>query len=297
MGCLTPFSRKHNKINIDLPCGKCINCKTARISGWSFRITKQAEISDFCNFLTLTYANHKLRRTRDNLRTISKVSIQSFLKRLRKNSPNSKFKYYAVGEYGSQTGRPHYHVILLTKDKNLTERNLERLIKKSWILGYTHIGKATPASISYTLKYISKPAAIPSDTMGDCEKEFSLMSKGMGSNYLTKAMVKWHLADLENRMYIPLKDNGKIQMPRYYKMKIYTKKQRRSISSYFSDPDEYRSMVETFPLITEAERKAWLKRLTLETPYVSWEDFLQEEKIRINLVEKSNRSTRLDPKI
>ena len=42
-------------------------------------------------------------------------------------------------------------------------------------------------------------------------------------------MIKWHKNDLTNRMYVPIKDGKKIAMPRYYKEKIYTMAEKKSI--------------------------------------------------------------------
>ena len=51
----------------------------------------------------------------------------------------------------------------------------------------------------------------------------------MGDNYLTENMIRWHKNDLTNRMYVPIKDGKKIAMPRYYKEKIYTMQEKKSI--------------------------------------------------------------------
>jgi len=55
------------------------------------------------------------------------------------------------------------------------------------------------------------------------------MSKGLGKLYLTDKMIKWHKDDLENRMYVPIKDGKKIAMPRYYKDKIYNEREKDRI--------------------------------------------------------------------
>lgn len=294
MSCLSPFSKLHNGVNLALPCGKCTNCKAARVSGWAFRISKQAEITDYTHFLTITYDPINIPRTANNFRTLEKASIQRFFKRLRKIAPSALFKYYAVGEYGTNTARPHYHVILLTNSTRYSKIDIERQVIKAWALdgkplGFIDIGTLTPASTQYTLKYISKPTIIPQHERDDREKEFSLMSKGMGANYLTDSMVKWHKNDLENRMYIPLKNDHKIKMPRYFKEKIYTKYQRQQVANYFKDPDLYRQKFKNQP------KK--LQLLKLVEKYQSWEEFIQEEKIRINLHSKSNNKTRLNEKL
>lgn len=44
-------------------------------------------------------------------------------------------------------------------------------------------------------------------------------------------MIRWHKADLENRMYCNLHDGKKISMPRYYKNKIYDDDERSIVAN------------------------------------------------------------------
>jgi hypothetical protein len=125
--------------------------------------------------------------------------------------------------------RPHYHLIIFNADKEKVELAWS-LNKKP--LGTIYIGEVNEASIGYTLKYMTKKGKIPMHYNDDRLKEFSLMSKGLGSNYLTKEMIKWHRKDLEKRMYCNLPGNKKIAMPRYYKEKIYSKFDKFKISNY-----------------------------------------------------------------
>jgi hypothetical protein len=134
-----------------------------------------------------------------------------------------------VGEYGSTKKRPHYHIILFNA-------NPEH-IKCAWSLnnkhiGAYHIGNVSHASIGYTLKYMSKKSSIPMHQNDDRKKEFSVMSKGLGSNYITQAMINWHKNKLEERMYVPIEDGKKIAMPRYYKDKMYNEEEKDKISKY-----------------------------------------------------------------
>ena len=77
---------------------------------------------------------------------------------------------------------------------------------------------------------MQKPGKVPIHKNDDRVKEFQLMSKGLGKNYLTENMIRWHKNDLENRMYIPMQDGKKIAMPRYYKDKMYTESEKNRIS-------------------------------------------------------------------
>lgn len=231
--CITPFYVKDKMTgeNIPVPCSKCPPCKKRRTSGWSFRLVKEGERSNTALFVTLTYDTKFVPITNNGFMNLSKSDVQKFMKRLRKLS-NAKLKYYLCGEYGTQRMRPHYHIILFNADKEKVELawSLDRIP-----LGSIFIGEVSEASIGYTLKYMTKKGKIPIHYNDDRLKEFSLMSKGLGSNYLTKQMIKWHKNDLEKRMYCNLKDGKKIAMPRYYKDKIYNKFDKFMISNYVKE--------------------------------------------------------------
>jgi len=154
---------------------------------------------------------------------LSKTDVQLFMKRLRKKHTNT-LKYYVCGEYGTQTHRPHYHMILFNARQDL--------IQPAWDLGKIHYGTVEAASIGYTLKYMNKPTRIPMYKGDDRQKEFSLMSKGLGKSYLTPQMISYHKADLENRMHINILDGKKIAMPRYFKDKIYDENEREQIKQH-----------------------------------------------------------------
>lgn len=180
--------------------------------------------------------------------TVNKRDCQLFMKRLRKRN-SRKIKYFIAAEYGGKTHRPHYHMIVFNCDI--------ATISPAWELGEVHFGTLTPASTGYTLKYISKGKWTPMHKNDDRLPEFRLMSKGLGKNYLTNAMIQWHHADKNNRLYCVLEDGKKIAMPRYYKQKIYTDIERQAIGlvalekmmqkqykAWSRDPDHYRNKLE-----------------------------------------------------
>jgi len=211
---------------IPFPCGKCPPCQKRRISGWSFRLTKHGQVSNTSQFVTLTYDESNVPTTENGFQTLRKTDLQKFFKRLRKLT-HEKISYYAVGEYGDKTQRPHYHIILFNGNCNSVESawNLNNTT-----IGHCHFGDVNDASIGYTLKYISKEKQIPMHQQDDRQKEFSVMSKGLGKSYLTPQSIKWHKNKLEERMYLPLKDGKKASMPRYYKDKMYKDGEKFMIS-------------------------------------------------------------------
>ena len=211
------------------PCGKCPACVRRRVSGWAFRLNKQSEQSNSAHFVTLTYNDEHIKKSKNGFETLVKKDVQDFFKRLRKLT-KQKISYYAVGEYGDTGERPHYHIILFNANPKIVE-NAWKL--NDITLGNVHFGDVGDASVGYTLKYISKDKKIPQFNGDDRQKEFALMSKGLGAGYLTENMVKWHTkGNIENKVYLPLKDGKKATMPRYYKDKLYDKGQKFRIGVF-----------------------------------------------------------------
>ena len=226
--CISPFlvRDKITGATTPAPCGKCPDCIAKRVSGWSFRLVQEDKQSLMSLFVTLTYAPEFVPNTKNKFMTLDKKHVQNFMKLLRYYSPSfPKIKYYAAGEYGSEGERPHYHIILFNANYEAVER--------AWSMGAIYFGTVTAASVGYSLKYISKKGKIPVHSRDDRLPEFALMSKGLGKNYLTEQMVRWHNEDLYNRMYLPF-EGKKLSMPRYYKEKLYTKEQREHIGAHLA---------------------------------------------------------------
>lgn len=161
-------------------------------------------------FLTLTYSDKYVKRVPDQGLSLRFRDVQLFLKQIR------KWKYYAkyicVGEYGSTTKRPHYHLLLWTDTPPVV---LERL----WFRGTVQFGTLTMASAMYTLKYIIQPKQRETKEL---EKTRAQFSKGLGLAYLTRATYHYHTADYDNPVLFSIIDGRKVALPRYYKNKIFT---------------------------------------------------------------------------
>ncbi|AXH71921.1 MAG: replication initiator protein [Microviridae sp.] len=247
---MTPKLLKHRDAIV--PCGRCPECKGRRVSSWSFRLMQEAKIAESAHFITLTYDTKNTSVASGRL-TLVKSDVQKFVKRLRKahGLVHRTIKYYAVGEYGSRTYRPHYHIILFNARVEL--------VQTAWDLGQVHYGTVEGASIGYCLKYITKPKRVP-QYKGDTRiPEFALMSKGLGLNYLTDQMVQYHGEDLLNRMYCTIEDGKKISMPRYYKDKLYFPEERKAIAQAYQD--KYRDLYVEDPLKRDQQIKAAFQKM------------------------------------
>jgi hypothetical protein len=173
------------------------------------------------------------------------------MKRLKKGNLGKTIKYYGVSEYGTQTKRPHYHIIVMGMDiisflgiENWKQVELGKiqldgktpLNVKSWKLGHITVGQVTPASVSYTLKYVSKGRLIPEYNGDDRQKEKSIMSKGIGLCYIDETTKKMHNNDLL-RQYLVTNDSKKIAIPRYLKDRLYDHLERQIVSDIYANEE------------------------------------------------------------
>lgn len=216
MACDSPLYvlKKGRTESVPVPCGSCPPCQRRRIDGWVFRLQQEIKRSEYSYFVTLTYDTRFVPITANGFMTLHKPDLQKFFKRLRHNT-GFRIKYYAVGEYGSTRKRPHYHLILFSDGCAIEE------IRKAWPLGSVHVGQVTSDSIAYTLKYIEKKTGSKQHKRDDRLKEFSLMSKRLGDNYLTDQIISYHNQTLADNMYLVREGGYKVAMPRYYRERIF----------------------------------------------------------------------------
>lgn len=189
-------------------------------------------------FLTLTYSDDHLPKTEHGIQTLNKSHLSLFLKRLRHHvnrtyssiNPDAKvsqikyrgfsicsIRYYAIGEYGSQTHRPHYHLIIfnLPLFDSVDTLPLNLFLQKSWQYGTIQVGTVTTASIQYVTNYVLKKNSYPIGS----EKPFANISQGLGRNYLTD-FAEYHRQSLN--FSVLTDDRHRLRMPRYYRAKIFT---------------------------------------------------------------------------
>ncbi|AXH74067.1 MAG: replication initiator protein [Microviridae sp.] len=170
-------------------------------------------------FVTLTYDDKHLPPGG----TLKKQELQLFMKRLRKRRP-AGIRFFAAGEYGELTARPHYHLLLLNTDfpdmrfykparsgdDLYTSKELEEL----WPFGHSDIGNVTFNSCAYVARYVVKK--ITGDKAAahyaGRDPEFVLMSRRPGIG------LTWYIAHGRDAYrHDTTICNGKEQnLPRYY---------------------------------------------------------------------------------
>ena len=211
-------------------CGKCLNCKKMKINELTLRLKHEMRCHENSVFITLTYSDDFLPISqknfgqplvdRDILRgsynfgnpTLFKRDLQLFFKRLRKQFCDRKLRYFYCGEYGGQTGRPHYHAVVF----GISE--FEMNLRNKWEYGFISVSKCTVGRCRYTAKYLLKSEIY---TPNFCyshgiQPQFHQASNrpGLGYFYLEKNVDKL----LEN---LSVTNNGKhVPLPRYYFKKL-----------------------------------------------------------------------------
>ena len=268
-GCQNSIKLKD--IDFPVPCGKCLPCQKKRRADWSFRLEQEYLNSDSAFFITLTYNDLHLpfnylksyqikdfetgektqvyKTEYTTLPTLNKRHLQNYIKRLRKDhvkyvskqlgvaekevkTISKPIRYYAVGEYGTKTQRPHYHLLLFNYDiANLTP------IGNQWKQGHIDIGTVSSSSINYVTKYMFKDFDIKTDTR---QRPFSLMSRGskitntsiIGYQYLNKNGI--HHIKTEDLTVRSIQGNCQ-RLPKAFLKRLFTNKQDRqevSLRSY-----------------------------------------------------------------
>lgn len=196
-----------------VPCGKCLNCRIQKRTEWSMRLWHESEIWKEKVYLTLTYDEDNIPQNR----SLRKTDLQKFFKRVRKRMKDRKIKYFACGEYGEETERPHYHAIVF--GLGLSE-NDKQIVKDCWkfqnwkVVNNKCFGLVEPDSIAYVCGYIHSKL---SGDMAEEEYEkkgrepvFKIQSQGFGKTY-----IKENQQTLSNKGFCTVKGVRR-SIPRYY---------------------------------------------------------------------------------
>lgn len=168
---------------IEIPCGQCIGCRLDHSNEFATRCLLEMQQHDENCFITLTYdeqhvPEHWHCRMSDHKENVSlsldPKDLQGFWKRLRSHYSDKKIRYYACGEYGDNTARPHYHAILFglmpddlipASEFNDKFHDMSDLgynyyvsptLNKIWNKGAVLVANASWETAAYTARYVMK---------------------------------------------------------------------------------------------------------------------------------------------
>ena len=166
---------------LQVPCGKCAGCRADKALSWALRCYQEASQYQQNSFLTITYDDNHVPNK------LVKSHLQNFIRAIR--DQGKKIRYYACGEYGSATNRPHYHAIIFGTDfKNGTEFSVNETLytvpglSETWGKGNIVLSEYTMATGCYVAGYVAKKIGSENDD------QFQLMSRkpGIGFTWLEK---------------------------------------------------------------------------------------------------------------
>jgi len=151
--------------HLELPCGQCLSCRTAKLRDWAIRCVHEAQTHEKNCFISLTYND-------ESLPTNNSVDVthwQLFAKRLRRKM--GPFRFLHCGEYGEEKKRPHYHACLFgidfAEDRVVFEEKPNHILwtsaqlEKIWGLGYATIGPLNFDTAAYCAAYTQKKVRGP----------------------------------------------------------------------------------------------------------------------------------------
>ena len=285
-----------------IPCGQCIGCRIRQREDWTTRI--ELEARDYPKeevwFITLTYDDDHVpgmiiktgeimrkvqytwkpgEKRPESVQILLYEDIQKFLKRLRK-ACRGKLRYFVAGEYGEQTARPHYHMILYgwkpTDLENLYKIHHNGYYTSKWLadlwgMGQIQIAQAVPETYRYVAGYVTKKMyeidgkkANEYYELGQT-KPFACMSlkPGLGDHYYQE-----HKAEIWRQGYIQCNNGKRAQIPRYYEkqmeaenpQRLWRIKQNRQKNAMEEkrlqlENQDYKTVLETKERVTKKQTK------------------------------------------
>lgn len=149
--CLSEFrlhtveSRKQNagKVRVFAPCGHCLACEKKMQYAWAWRLTSEIQYymkhrGYRAGFLTLTYNNESLPYIPEfgNTPCFDKKHTETFINNIRKHCHREKglkdIKFLLSSEFGPETRRPHYHLIIAWDGEKYTAEEIHSICRHYW---------------------------------------------------------------------------------------------------------------------------------------------------------------------
>lgn len=191
---LNPITGEVIEPRISVPCGRCIVCQNNRREAWAARLELESRTAAITYFITLTFNEDSVPKE------ICVEDLQKFFKRLRKFH---NLRYFACGEYGGRSGRPHYHaVVFLERFEDLSV--FQNHVQSSWPFGFVQVSVANRERFAYVAKYTVKTIL---DLPNGIKAPFAIMSRrpGIASQYFSDIQVFRHdILSLEGGKIAPL---------------------------------------------------------------------------------------------
>lgn len=233
---IVPEVKDKRTLLVPVGCQRCMECKKQKARQWSVRLQEEIRTEKDGQFVTLTFSNESIKHLVEEIakanegvipdgyeldNAIATLATRRFLERWRKKTGKS-IRHWLITELGQGanwkyqgTENVHLHGIIFSKDT--------KEIKEKWQYGHVFIGKyVNNKTINYITKYVTKTDPI--------HKEYNaiiLTSKGIGSKYITRWDAQTNkFRGTKTQEYYTTRQGRKIDLPIYFRNKIYTDEER-----------------------------------------------------------------------
>lgn len=220
---------------VPVGCGRCMECMKQKARGWQIRLLEEIKQNKNGKFITLTFSNESICKiikeqeiTSEGYELDNEIATKAmrlFLERWRKKYKKS-LRHWLVTELGHNgTENVHLHGIVWTEEKY-------EQIETIWQYGFiwptkehyknTYVGERT---INYIIKYVTK--------QDEKHKEYKpkiLCSPGIGNNYTNTSQARRNKYNPEGTRETYKTGTGhEINLPVYYRNKLYTEQERERL--------------------------------------------------------------------
>lgn len=241
---------------VQVPCGKCISCRLSYSRDWANRCMSELKTNPLAFFLTLTYDDTHLMfapfvDAEDGTVSMRPCLVPSdftkFMKRLRiycqREGIADEIRFFGCGEYGDDSERPHYHIIIYGFTPPEQGRHIWRqpsadapvlwthkMFEELWTYGLSCYGDVTWESCAYVARYCMKKrkgldraaqkAAQESFGFPPWPEEFVRMSRrpGLGRDFYERNKDTIYMTD---EMFVPVKGSISSVKPARYFDRLY----------------------------------------------------------------------------
>lgn len=171
------------------PCGQCQNCRINFRRAWQARLLLEAASHEYSAFVTLTF------RDVGTPSILRRSDLKLFYRGLRRYIPD--LRHFSAGEYGTRTGRAHYHAHIFSVSKPI----LQCHIAESWPFGSVHVGDTEPESLDYVLGYLLKNKKVHVWPIEERYPEFRAFSPGISKRSLPHLLIDGNELPREFRVF------------------------------------------------------------------------------------------------
>lgn len=231
-------------LNVEIPCGRCVECLKAKARNWQIRLGEEIEQTPYNYFITLTFSPGQLytllkKTGQPECNAIVGIAIRRMLERWRKDHKKS-IKHWFITEMGHEnTERIHAHGILFSNEplefKEIEKKKDGMLAEwKYWKYGNVFVGTwVNMQTVNYLMKYVCKIDTDHKNFFG-----YIFCSPGLGKQWVERMKSIYKYVPHGSLDYIRLRTGAKVKLPTYYKNHLYNEDERERIWRDMMDKNE-----------------------------------------------------------